>query len=868
MLAAGISIIINNSRNKTDMLNMQSRKQEMDMGTSSGGGERTMDVSKFTRFINWCLYALVLLVPLLYLPFTTEVREFNKQSLLFIVVVVMLGAWVIKILTTRSVSWVKTSLDYVLLAFLLVYGVSSFLSVDKVSSFLGYYGRFTGSFLSVLSLVVLYYLVVNNVRNSKITNKLTNLLMVSGGIVMVYSLLQLLGLYILPFAFAKSRSFNPIGSMTALAIFSGLMLILVQWSWLTTSNMSKVRTGVYTVLTLVGLAIMFLVNASIAWLVLAVGLIALLALALVILVTESTSPSWFWRPMLVLVIAVLFVGFQFLPQSLNPRRSVSINLPLEIQLSNSANWDMVGTALKSKPILGSGPGTTGIAFGEIKPESINKSIVWSLNFDRASSEVANLAIETGLLGVLAFEATSILFLLYAVFFLLKRTDHAGRMQAFGLFVVWLALYVAHFFYFYNTTFYFLFWFILAMFMAITHWEENKSESASLSFSNSPRSALSWMFVSLILLAVLLIGGFFQASVYFAETAYAKGIRELNQKQPNFEKVERHFANAIERNRYRDVYYLAYGQNLLFRSALEAAKAEPNVSQFQTWIANLVNAGNNATRVSPAKAGNWSARAQFYTQLRSLAIPGTNQAIISSWEEAAKRDSRNPAIQVQLALAYSTAAEAIDPKIVGDGADGDNDGLADAKETELGSDPKSSDSNNNGVTDGEEVKAGFNPAGPGRLTSAQLSKFTRIDENMLKKAEDALKRSIELKDDLPDSYVALARIYERWSKLDAARAQLDTANKKFGNNSEVKYELGRITFNQRNYPEAEKLFNEVVRAVPNHANAHYSLGLVALQKGDKVKALAEFEKTREITGPNVDLEKVINELKNPTIPAQP
>ncbi|HYE22517.1 MAG TPA: tetratricopeptide repeat protein, partial [Verrucomicrobiae bacterium] len=616
--------------------------------------------------------------------------------------------------------------------------------------------------------------------------------------------------------------------------------------------------------TIAGLILMFLVNSFISWLILSLGLIVFLALALATMINNNSSATWFWRPLLVLVVAILFVGFQFLPNSINPRRSVRINLPVEIQLSNSANWNMVKNALSNKPILGYGPGTTGLAFGEIKPESINKSIVWSLNFDRASSEIANIAIETGLLGLLAFEATAVLFLLYALFFLLRRTDYPGRMQAFGFFLLWLSLYITHFFYFFNTPFYFLYWLSLGLFMAITHWEQNQSEQPNLTFSDSPRSALSWMFASLLILAVLLVGGFFQVSVYFAETAYASGIKELNKPQPDFAKVHSDFASAIERNQYRDVYYLAFGQNLIFRASQEAAKAEPNVEQFQSWISTLVQAGNSAVNVSPNKAGNWSARAQFFNQLRPLSIEGTDQAIISSWEEAAKRDPRNPAVQVQLALAYANAAETIDAKIVGEGgADTDGDGLVDAKETELGSNPRSSDSNDNGVTDGEEVKAGFNPAGAGRLSSAQLRNFTKIDESMLKKAEDALRKAIQIKEDLPDSYVALARVYERWNKLDQARMQLDDANKRFANNSEIKYELGRITFNQRNYPEAERLFNEVVRLVPNHANAHYSLGLVALQKNDRAKALAEFEKTREITGPNVDLEKVINDLKNAT-----
>ena len=828
--------------------------------TESGAVATASGVSTFSKVINWCLAALIFAVPLFFLPITSEVREFNKQSLIFILVVVMLGVWVVRILTTRSVSWVKTSLDYILLAYLGIYAISSFTSIDQVSSFLGYYGRFTGSLLSVISLIILYFIIVNNVRTEKLTRKMMDVLMVSGGIVVIYSLLQLLGLHVIRLPFAKTAAFNPIGSMVSLGVFSALMVILVQWAWLTQQN-SKLKNVFYAVVTIAAIAVIFLVNAFTAWLVLALSLIVFLALAMV-LIPQNGPNTWVWKPLLVLVVAILFVGFQFLPQSVNPRNWVgsAVTLPVEIQLSNSATWEMVKNALSVKPILGFGPGTTGIAFGQIKPETLNQTIVWNLNFDRASSEVANIAIETGLLGVLAFEAASILFLLYALFFLLKKADHPGRMQAFGLFSVWLALYVTHFFYFYNTTMYFLFWVTLAMFVAITHWKDEQTEIQSVSFNDSPRTALSWMFASLIMLAVLLVGGFFQIAIYFADVAYANGLKELSKQGPDLERSGRSFLSAIQRNQYRDVYYLAYGQNIVFQAAVEARKENPEIGKFQGWIRDLISAGNSATSYSPNKASNWAARGQFYSQIRSLNIPGTDDLIIASAEEAVKKDDRNPVLQLQLAQAYSNAAETIDPKVVSGGVDTDGDGLSDENEKALGSNDKSSDSNSNGVSDGDEVKSGFNPAGTGRLNAVQMQQFTKIDQDKLRLAEEALKKAKELKSNLPDIYLALGRVYEKWGKLNEAKSALEEGVRLLPNSADMKYELGRIVFNLKDFAAAETYFNDVVKLVPDHANAHYSLGLLALQKNDRPKALAEFKKTLEITGTNADLERIIKELE--------
>jgi tetratricopeptide (TPR) repeat protein len=308
-----------------------------------------------------------------------------------------------------------------------------------------------------------------------------------------------------------------------------------------------------------------------------------------------------------------------------------------------------------------------------------------------------------------------------------------------------------------------------------------------------------------------------------------------------------------------VYYLALGQNLIFQASEEAAKSNPNMQQIQSWMSDIITVGQQATIISPAKASNWSALAQFYTNIRSL-VSGTDKFILDSWQQAIKRDPKNPALYVQEASAYAVAAKTIDPAIVGSGTDTDKDGLSDEQEAKFGSDVKNPDTNNNGVSDGDEVKAGFNPASTGRLSAEIMATYTKIDVAMLKSAENDLNKAIALKADLPDPYIVLAQVLEEGGKTDEAKKQLDAAAKLFPTNADILFAQGRLTFNAKDYAAAEKIFNNVVALVPNHANAMYSLGLIYLQRGDKAKALTQFEKVREITGPNVDLEKQINALK--------
>ncbi len=772
--------------------------------------EQKANVHGANKLIHFCLYALLLLVPIFYTSFTSEALEFNKQNLLFLAVVVMLGAWVVKVLTTRHVSWVKTSIDYLVLAYLAVYAVSSFTSIDKVSSFLGYHGRFTGSLISVVALVLLYFLLVNNLQSEKTVRKATDYLAAGMGLGLVLSLLQLLGAFILPGLFTHNVGFNPVvRSLAGLSIFAAISIVYFQWMMFFSSHRTKLKKWTLVFLTLVGLVIMILTNAFVGWLVLGLSMVAFMALSMTL--ASQSSANWFWKPLLVLVIAVLFVAFQFLPNIINPRNLVPVKLPVEIQLSNKTTWSLVKNSLTSgfrKALIGSGPGTTGIAFGDIKPTELNKSIVWSLTFDRASSEIANLGIETGLLGLIVFELMSILFLVYALFHLIRKQHHPAWGYSFGFFMLWLSLYIAHFFYFFNTVFYLLFWLGLAGFMATAHMREAETDDRDLSFSASPRAALSWMFVSLLVMALLLVGVFFEATIYGGEVAYASGLKELAKDKPDFTLATNKLARAISFNPYRDVYYLALGQDLIFQVSQEAAKQKPDTNQIQSWISDVITAGQKAVDISPEKASNWQALAQFYASIKPLAS-GVDKFVIQSLQTAISKDSNNPALHYQLGQAYFAAAASKDSK-------------------------------------SGEVK--YDP------------------ENM-KNAEAELNKAIDMKSDLPEFYIQLSRILVAGNKAEDAKKKLDQAVALFPTNPDVLFEDGVVTYNQKNYDDAQKLFSAVIQLVPNHANAHYSLGLIYQQKGDKANALAEFEKTKDIVagakGDTSALDKLIDSLKGTT-----
>jgi len=62
------------------------------------------------------------------------------------------------------------------------------------------------------------------------------------------------------------------------------------------------------------------------------------------------------------------------------------------------------------------------------------------------------------------------------------------------------------------------------------------------------------------------------------------------------------------------------------------------------------------------------------------------------------------------------------------------------------------------------------------------------------------------------------------------------------------------------PNAEEKFKQVLKDVPNHSNAHYSLGVVYFRQKKYKESLKEFETVLEMNPNNEDVKAKIEEVK--------
>ena len=187
--------------------------------------------------IKYSIYGLVFLMPLFWLPWTIEAYEFNKQYLLVFLIGLSFIAWLIKmVVVQKKIAFKRTPLDVWILGFMAVMSASAIFSLDKISSWLGFYGRFSDSAIVMLSLSVMYFVVVNNIsiNNKKGLNLslkgVINVFLCSSIITVIASYFSVFNVWSkipeLP-NIMSFKSFNPVSvSLEGLSIFLTVVISL------------------------------------------------------------------------------------------------------------------------------------------------------------------------------------------------------------------------------------------------------------------------------------------------------------------------------------------------------------------------------------------------------------------------------------------------------------------------------------------------------------------------------------------------------------------------------------------------------------------------------------------------------------------
>lgn len=629
------------------------------------------------KFLEYAPVVLAFVLPLLFIPLTTEYFETAKVSFLYLFVSLTFVIWTIKMVSERKVTFVRSALDLPLVLLAVGYTVVTLLSPNKYTAIFGSYLRFQPSLLFVLSLIVLYYTLSANLRNKEIRRLTLTAFVLSVGLACGWALLNFFGAFdilTLPDSLAvlKSRAFNTAGSLTVLSVLAGLVFTLSlgllaeprgkanSSNWTNWSNLSNyLLTGsLFTTL-----AVVVVYSTLPGWVALFVGLGATALFESQILAKQKN----------VLLPLAVWAGLLFI-FLLTPSFAKSLNVarPAEINLSLSDSWIIASQTLTSNPLVGAGFGRFPYLFTIFKPLAFNTTPFWNLRFDRPFNEFLLLLSEAGLVG-----------LGLTIFFLAKVVSAGfnGKGLA-GVRATLVALVAVYFVTNNSVLLASTLILLLAIFVANEEEEGSKlservvvmvsaikdrllslTGSGRLRESNpstpgveeSRKTIATQILPYFLLLASVLMAIFILASLsfgyageYFNRLSLAAVAKNDGKEAYNSE------VQAISFNPNLDVYQRNLAQLSLGIAANISARPNLTDTDKQT-INNLIQEAIRRGRVvseiiEPASVANWEIRAQVYQNLIGVA-QGAEQWAVDSYTRAIQLDPTNPNLRILLGSIY-------------------------------------------------------------------------------------------------------------------------------------------------------------------------------------------------------------------------
>lgn len=758
------------------------------------------------KIIVWGLYLFGFLLPLFFLPFNANVLEVNKQLILIVFSLILLIIWLTRTIAVGKMILKKSLLNLGIVIFLVFYLASAILSKNLYQSLVGTSGMVAESFFSVLGLVIIFFLLVNNLKNRQHVLNFVLAVILSGVVAGLFGLLQLIGKFLLPWDFAGAVAFNTVGSVNALEIFLASLLVLCV-ALFAESDAGRWRQIFYGIAAAFFLLMVLSINFSNVWWGLLLATIIIIALG--IINKEQMSPYRLILPMLVLAFSVLML-------LTNTNLFTKwIGAPVEVSPSLSATLEIDKQVLKENLFFGTGPGSFAYDYGLYRSPALNQTDFWNVRFSQGISKIFSQPSTLGLFGTITWLAIIVGFAVYG-FIILVRRRGKNWVLALAVFSAWLLLAFLQFLYGTNLTLEFTFWAILGLsFLTLKRLSLGAEGEKEVDFSQleamevefkktSPlASVLSFVFVIVLVLTIsaLYLGG----SYYYADVLYQQGLRAVSEKN-DIENGSVIISQAVMLNPYNDLYLRTLSQAALLRVNQEFGKPQSadRDARIQNLIATAVNIAKRSTDLGPLNVDNWVQRAAIYRAVMPYTA-GADQWTFDSYLEATKLEPQNPYYYFELGRSYVLASDLL------------------------------------------------------MSAQADQEKKTKAQE-YLAKSEEAFNESISLKSDYAPSLYQLALVYDRQGKTEQAITKMKETQEAYPQDVGVAFQLGLLYYKQADWNLAKAQLERAVMLDQNYSNARYFLGIIYDKQGDKTKAVEQFEKIAQLNPDNQDIKNILANLK--------
>ncbi|PIT93957.1 hypothetical protein COU00_01615 [Candidatus Falkowbacteria bacterium CG10_big_fil_rev_8_21_14_0_10_43_11] len=795
----------------------------------------TKEKSFLVRMCDLVITASIALVffalPLFFTGLVSQGVVFEKVMLFYLLVLLGFVAWITKGVAEGELKIIRTPLDLPLAALIIILLISSIFSVDKLASFIGSYGSTTKSFIAFVIYIAFYYLMVNNINYRRIKVFFWSMLL--GAIITaVYSVLQISGIFLLPFAVTHAIAFNSIGSSSSLGAYIASILPLLALAIpfaikegkrsIVKKSFAAAWIAIVGAAVLVSLFLLFLLNNFVFLPAAIIGMVVFLMFVMSKIVRLRASDSAV-PIVLFLALIIFLIGGNF--NLVNPE------LPTEVSLSRNLSWQIAKSSLKHDPLFGSGPATFDYSFVKYRGTDFNASNLWDVRFDSASGSIFEMFATIGVLGTSCLAIIGLIFLSVAFIALSRSENKEIKIFLLGIFSSLLILTI-------NASLITVSGSIILIIVAlgalasaliIIDYPE-KFKELKLSFRSSPKYALALAALFLLVSAgvvVLFTSGF---KIYLADFYASKAL------SADSEQAIKYLNRAIATADYQDEYYLRLSRLYIKMANQEAQKgASANIAAIQNYLSSAILAGKKAADLSPNSVANKESLALIYENAAAYNISGALEWAEKLYAEVIQLEPDSPSAYVRLALINMAHA---------------NNEKADEEKKYF---------YNEAIKFYNQAiakKSNFSPAYYGAAIAYE--KLNDYD-----KAIEETGKAVTLAGDNLDYRFELGRMYfNRGVQSQNLRQQTKEITAADNNeNLSVNQEQSSkaVSFNN-DLKVAEAILKNLIEVSPSHANAIYSLALIYETVGDAAQARQYYEKLLNIVSDQPTKDAILKKLQ--------
>jgi len=742
-------------------------------GLSAPGEPQLLPPKKLSavlaRIAEWLSFSAVILVPLAFLPDTSQALEFPKQIALLLTVSLASLTWVGSMLVSRTLELRRSVVNLLVLVLVAATAVSALISSAKYISVIGDGGQEYVSLLTTILFAAMFFVIVNIPEKRPFASRAIVALLITGGIVSLYALLRYAGVELIPVA--TSATFNFVGSTVVLGLYAAVTLVLAA-SFLLFDDSGKTvlaKRLIAGVCGLLSFAVILVIDFWPVWIAAIIGLLAVIIFAM-IKPQAIRRLAWIAVSMAALILSVIMLLVNV---------PLPIRAPAEVFPSFGQSFSVARDTLYEHPILGSGPGTFNSDFALHRGLELNKSTLWYIQFDRGASFLSTLAATLGLAGMVAWLALIVVVLWKAVAYLVssREKNHLSWVLVLVLTAAWVASVAGLICYGASLSTLFVFWLLMALLIRAI-----SLNNIELRFQSSPRSALSLTFCFVILIVLCLAGWFVTGTRLYSDLAFVKGVNvnaatQIDAVIASLEKAAKINPQSDNIARNLSQAYIIKIQQIINNPKLDATARD---QQIQSLSSAAVKAGREAAMLAPENSQNWAQLGSIYESM----IPYVNNAsdeAITTYTKNAELDPTSPAPLTALGRVYLAVA-----------------GMAALERNQA------------------------------KDEAAKASVQAKIDK-ALSSAETQLNKALELKSDYAAASYQLALVKDGQGKTKEAIAGLQKVELSNPTDMGVAFELAMLYYRDNQKDKAQAELERAIAAVPNFANARWLLATILEEK---------------------------------------